>query len=470
VQQTRSSIDYDRGVDIVDVPPEKVAILLARTEGHFLDFKAIDISPGKLTKALAAFINADGGDLFIGISEDDGVFEWRGFGDVEDANGHVQAFEQVSPFGEDLQGEFLRSPSHPGLVLHVNALKSRFVRSASDGKIYKRVGAQSLPVPEGDALVALRRLKGLESFEDETLSIPLEAVTNSSPILEYLLEAVPSAEPDIYLRGQYLIHGSRPTVAATLLFADEPQAALPKRCGIKVYRYTSNTSERNQLVATPMTIEGHLYKQVYAAVDATVNLISEARFLDSDGLRTVRYPKETLHEIITNAILHRDYSVLDDVHIRIYENRIEVQSPGRLPGHITPENILDERLSRNPNLVRHLNRFPDPPNKDVGEGLDTAFASMRSLNLRPPEIKQLDNAVVVEIRHESLASPAQQVMEYLKDNESIRNMQARELVGIESESRMKKILQSLVDAGEIEHVPGTARRGYAYRRVQTSEP
>jgi ATP-dependent DNA helicase RecG len=455
-------------VQIVDIPPEKVTTLLVRKEGHFLDFKALDIAPGKLTKGLAAFNNADGGDLFVGIDEVDGVFHWRGFDDVEDANGHLQAFQEVSPFGEDLHGEFLRSKGHPGLVLHVNALKSRFVRSASDGKIYKRLGAQSLPVPEGEGLIALRRLKGLESFEDETLSIPLEAVTNSSPIIEYLLEAVPSAEPDIYLRGQYLIHGSRPTVAATLLFADQPQAALPKRCGIKVYRYTSNASDRDQLVSDPQTIEGHLYKQAYAAVDATVEMISKSRFLDADGLRTVRYPDETLHEIITNAILHRDYSILDDVHIRIYENRIEVQSPGRLPGHITPENILDERLSRNPNLVRHLNRFPDPPNKDVGEGLDTAFASMRKLNLRPPEIVQLPNAVVVIIRHESLASPAQQVVEYLQSNASIRNIQARELVGIESESKMKKILQSLVDAGEIEHVPGTARRGYAYRRTERS--
>jgi ATP-dependent DNA helicase RecG len=55
------------------------------------------------------------------------------------------------------------------------------------------------------------------------------------------------------------------------------------------------------------------------------------------------YPAEALHEVITNAVLHRDYSVADDVHIRVFENRVEVESPGRLPAHITPQNILAER-------------------------------------------------------------------------------------------------------------------------------
>jgi ATP-dependent DNA helicase RecG len=177
----------------------------------------------------------------------------------------------------------------------------------------------------------------------------------------------------------------------------------------------------------------------------------------------VRYPHEALHEIITNAVLHRDYSITDDVHVRIFENRIEIQSPGRLPGNITVSNILDERLSRNPYLVRHLNRFPNPPNKDVGEGLNTAFESMKNLNLHPPVISETESGVLVVVRHESLASPAQQVVAYLWENDSIRNEQARKMTGVNSESKMKKIFEKLIEAGVIEHDPGTAGRGYAYR-------
>ena len=66
------------------------------------------------------------------------------------------------------------------------------------------------------------------------------------------------------------------------------------------------------------------------------------------------------------------YSLNDDIHVKIYDNRIEVISPGKLPRYMTVGNIYDERFSRNPNLVRLLQNLPDPVNHDIGEGLDTA--------------------------------------------------------------------------------------------------
>jgi ATP-dependent DNA helicase RecG len=55
--------------------------------------------------------------------------------------------------------------------------------------------------------------------------------------------------------------------------------------------------------------------------------------------------------------------------------------------------------------VRIINKFPDPPNKDVGEGLNTAFQAMRKMRLKDPIIDERDNSVLVNIRHERLASP-----------------------------------------------------------------
>ncbi|GAA1026730.1 hypothetical protein GCM10009557_05460 [Virgisporangium ochraceum] len=451
--------------EIVQITAEQAAKLTSRQESFFLDYKDKRIDPSKLSRALAAFCNSDGGDLYVGISQSSagGQAVWSGFNDPEEANSHIQSFEQVSPFGEDLDVEFLECQTESGLVLHINARKSRYVRKATDGKVYKRLNASNQRVDSEAALLALRRQKGLESFESETLSVDEILVTNSEAIIGYLLEVVPTAEPEVYLRKQQLLIGGRPTVASALLFADEPQAVLPKRCGIKIYRYGSEEQSRDRLVGLPITIEGNLYSQIFEAVARTVEIIADAAFLDAEGLRRVEYPGETLHEIITNAVLHRDYSVTDDVHVRIFENRVEVESPGRLPGHITPNNILDERLSRNPFVVRHLNRFPNPPNRDVGEGLNTAFEFMRKLNLREPIIQERENSVLVTIRHESLASPAQQVVEFLKSNESIRNELARKLTGVNSESKMQKIFERLGRAGEIEHIPGTAGRGYAYR-------
>lgn len=267
---------------------------------------------------------------------------------------------------------------------------------------------------------------------------------------------IPTAEPEPWLRKQQLISDDKPTVAGLLLFAEEPQALLPKRSAVKIYRYKTKeeTGERDTLAFDPLTIEGAVYDLIYSAVDKTKELVEDIKKMGSRGLERVVYPEETLHEIVTNAVLHRDYSITADIHIRIFDNRIEVENPGKLPGHITVENILDEQFARNPKVVRLINKFPNPPNKDVGEGLNTAFDAMRKLRLKPPEIKENDNSVLVVIRHESLASPEEAVMEYLENNEEITNRIGREITGIQSENTMKNVFYRLRDSESIEPVPG----------------
>jgi ATP-dependent DNA helicase RecG len=178
----------------------------------------------------------------------------------------------------------------------------------------------------------------------------------------------------------------------------------------------------------------------------------------------LRYPPVAIHEIITNAVLHRDYGIKDDIHINIYDNRIEVISPGKLPGHITVENILQERYARNPKIVRLLNKLPDPPNKDIGEGLDTAFRSMRDARLKPPLIEEMDNSVRVVLRHESIASAEEQIIDYLEKNGLVRNRDARELTGIESENAMKRVFERMRKNQIIEPVdPNATRAKYSYK-------
>lgn len=138
-------------------------------------------------------------------------------------------------------------------------------------------------------------------------------------------------------------------------------------------------------------------------------------------------------------------------------------SPGALPGHITPENILDERFARNPAIVRLINKFPDPPNKDVGEGLNTAFNAMREMKLRDPEVVQKGGYVTVILRHERIASPEEKILEYLETHDEIANREARGICFIGSENRMKAILQRMVKDGLIELVPGRSRYTAAYR-------
>ncbi|MGN6187142.1 MAG: ATP-binding protein [Thermoanaerobaculia bacterium] len=441
--------------------------ILQLQEGHFGDLKAIDITPGKLTRTIAALSNAEGGEVYVGIDEDRvrRTRIWRGFRDVEGANAHLQVFEPLFPLGDGYSYTFLESLGEPGLVLKIDVSKSRDVKVASDTKVYVRRGAQNLPVEDEEGLLRLRRNKGLISFETETVGANPTFLTNSAVTLEFMLQVVPIAEPETWLRKQQMIQSEKPTVAGIVLFAEEPQALLPKRSGIKIYRYQTTADEgtRDSLAFDPLSIEGHAYRQIEEAVRRTAEIIESVRVNIPEGLESVKYPITALHEIITNAVLHRDYSVADDIHIRIFDNRVEVLSPGTLPAHITPENILDERFARNAAIVRLINKFPNPPNKDVGEGLNTAFNAMRDMQLKPPIIMQAGGAVKVMLRHEPLATPEELILEYLQKNDQITNRVGRDICFIGSENRMKLILQRLVRKGLIELVPGTTRYSAAYR-------
>jgi ATP-dependent DNA helicase RecG len=457
---------------ITDVQAQRV---IATEEGQFADAKGIDILPGKLTRSLSAFANSDGGELYVGIAEVDSISRqhiWKGFSNIEAANGHLQPFEKLFPLGLDCQYEFLQCDSQPGLVLHITVNKTQGIVKASNSIPYVRRGAQNLPVEENEALRRLEYSKGVASFESNITDSPNDAVLDSPILANFLTEIVPTAEPEPWLKKQQLLREGRPTVAGVLLFAEEPQALLPKRCGIKVYRYKTKEAEgfRSALAFDPKTVEGCLYEQIKEAVRLTTEITESIPKLGDGSLEQIKYPNETLHEIITNAVIHRDYSVADDVHIRIFDNRIEVQSPGKLPAHITAENILDERFARNGAIVRLLNKFPDAPNKDVGEGLNTAFEAMHNLGLKEPGITEKDNAVVVVIKHEPLASPEEAIMEYLETHETIKNSEARRVAHVRADHQMKSVFGRMVKKGMIEQVPGTRTSNTAYRIPVPAEP
>lgn len=443
---------------IVDISEDQVGVLLAQEEGHFLDMKAIEISPASITKAVSAFANTSGGELYVGIDEvvssAGREWRWRGFAAPEDANGLIQALEAMSPLGNHYAIEFLRAEGKPGLIAHIGVLKSKDILASSSGKVYVRRGAQKLPVDGEEAMRRLRLDKGIASFEDEVVDVDPKEISNSETVINFMINVVPSSEPERWLEKQRVVVGNKPTVAGVLLFSDEPQAILPKRSAVKLYRYTTKEGgERDTLAFDPITIEGPVYELIYATVERCKDIVEGIQKLGASGLENISYPPEALHEIITNAILHRDYSIASDVHVRIFDNRIEIESPGRFPGHITPENVLHEQFARNPKVVRLINKFPDPPNKDVGEGLNTAYEAMGKLRLKAPVISEKEHSVQVTLRHESLGSPEQIVMEYLQSHDEITNAIARELTGIKSENTMKNVFYRLRDRELLELIP-----------------
>ena len=423
-------------------------------ETHFRDFKSRDIQPAKLTRTVSAFANADGGELILGIEDD--PREIRGFPTVEDANGHIQIFEKLFPLGHGFSYDFLLVDGRSDYLLKIEVDKSHEIVFASNKQAYLRRGAQNLPQTDSVQLDRLKQNKGIATFETELVNVEVDVILYSEPTQKFIDSVVPTTTADSWFVKQRLIRDSRPTVAGVVLFADEPQACLPKRSGLKVYRYQTakEEGERDFLSFDPITVEGCAYDVIVEAVKLTTKIIEGVQVMTPKGLKKAKYPKEALHEIVTNAVLHRDYSVPDDIHIRIFDNRVEIQSPGLLPAHITPENIFNERFSRNGTIVRLINKFPDAPNKDVGEGLNTTAEAMRKVRLVAPIIEQKGMNVVVTLKHESLATPETLIMEYLKVHESITNKEARQLANVGSENAMKHVLRKMVAAKMLTIVKG----------------
>ncbi|MEN5243001.1 ATP-binding protein [Pseudomonas atacamensis] len=453
---------------VYELSKDQAQNIIAIQESFLNDIKAKEIKPAKLSETISAFANAAGGDVYIGISENkaDGGRSWDGFDDPEAANDVSHVLFQAHPFGNHLKFEFLKSADHHGYVLHITIKKVKEIVKSSSGDIYIRVNAGKQKIDTPEKLKRLELDKGIVTFENEWVEIPLKRLENSVSIINFLINVIPSGEPKTYLDNQDLLKENHARVSGILLFCDNPAVYLPKRCSIKIMRYRTKENDigREFLEGTPLTVEGDAYNLIYSAVSATKEIVERIGKLGVVGLENIKYPDETLHEVITNAVLHRDYSIVSDIQIRVFDNRIEVESPGKLPGHVTPNNILDTQSARNPAVVRLINKFPNPPNKDVGEGLNTAFRAMELLRLKPPEILERDNSVLIIIKHESLGSPEELVMTYMDSHDEITNSIARDLTGIKSENIMKRVFLRLKSRNMLEPIPERKGAAAAWRK------
>lgn len=430
-------------------------------ESQFFDRKSSKITPAKLSEALSAFANADGGEILVGMEDDK---EWGLFKETESANPLIlTAAEILLP--DFFEINFLKVPEIQGVAVLFTIQRHQVLVRSTQGNVHLRRSASS-PKLKQDEIFQISSNKTGYSYEMTATTLHVSEIVNAEPMIDFMINGAALSEPAEFISRNKLSKGEYSTLVAALLFAEVPQATIPS-AAIKIYRYkTGGVESRDHLAAVPDTIEGNIVSMISAAKRKIENIVSEIPKMGDSGLEKVSYPTEALHEIITNALLHRDYRVQDYVHIKVFDNRIEIESPGKLHGHVTEQNILEERSARNPNLQRIVNKFPDPPNMDVGEGLNTAFESMAKMKLKYPVINEVEDRVRVTIAHDPLASPEQAIMDYVDKNGSINNRQAREVTKIPQERTVRRYFEQLLNAGEL--IREGSGRGTFYKRPVVS--
>ena len=273
--------------------------------------------------------------------------------------------------------------------------------------------------------MALGYAKGSYQYENQLVTrVDANEILESKYLKDYMERIQTELTPERFLTKQRLLEKQGdtyyPNVCCVLLFDEEPQATLDTRCSIKLYRMKTSDSEydRKYLDGMPKTIVGNLEQMIDRTLSSIDEMLSDTLYRVNGDFKKRKYPTIAVKEILVNAIIHRDYSLSDDIHVIIYDNRIEVKSPGKLPGFITIHNIYDERYSRNPNIVRMLHKLPNPPNHDIGEGLNTVKNELQQVGLVPPIIEETENAVIVTIKHTRIATLEQIIRDLFREDPS----------------------------------------------------
>jgi len=433
--------------------------ILKQREGDFLDFKSRDVSGVGLQETIVGLANADGGEIYIGIKDEkEAIGEARldGFESIEEANQLLSnCFQFIQPSLLEAQHEFLQYKEKYLLYLLIPAKDVVYKTSAK--KVFLRKGAQDLNLND-EQIRILEYSKGARKREDETLNVDKEVVLESDYLKEYCKRVPVIQSPESFLKKETLIYQDKPRVASIIALSDLPQSCM--KCGVKISRLQFSKTEIKSDYkrafldeSNTFTMEGSAEVLIVESVKKVKEIMENMTFKQYGKEDSkLKYPPEAIHELIANAILHRDYSIEDDVQIKIFDNQIEIMSPGAFPGNVTPKNIKDARYSRNPRIVRILHKLPERINRDLGEGIDTVFNSMRDAKLSPPSFQEKNNYVIATLKHSPIASYEEQILNYLTKHKTIANKEARKITGEEDKVKIKNVFIKLMKHKKIKLV------------------
>ncbi len=445
--------------------PAEIISLYQQGPSENVAFELESAAVNHLAETLAGFANAQGGFVLLGV--DPKTRAVRGIKDNDSAIDKALTASQrcepplVLPRPETatIDGKEILVAQVPMGLPHAYGLRGKYLTRA--GKKNVALGPRQLR--------ELLRARGEANFE--MLAAPNASLDDLDDALvkkyaaDFLGEASPKKDAVLDLlhrRGCLIREGGtyHPTISGYLLFGKEPQRAFPS-AGILLARYAGKemTDEFVREV-----VRGSLPEQV-RRVEAFVvaNMRKGARLDSLQREDRAEYPIPAVREAIVNAVAHRDYAIRgDEIRVLLFSDHLEVYSPGRLPGHVTVDNIVAERFSRNEVIAQVLADMGFI--ERLGYGIDRMIRLMREWGLPPPRFAETPNGFRVTLRGPGgklvadevdrskwgrldLNERQQAALEFLAKNQRITNSDFRELFSDVSEETIRRDLADLVEQG-----------------------
>lgn len=414
-----------------------------------------------LAETFVGMANAEGGTVLLGIAPRSGRVQ--GIRNPEDTIDRIfQAalladpplilpIPQVIPW-ENHQVVMVSVP--PGLP-HVYNL---------DGRYYRRKGKVNLPITDRD----LRKLlmeRGVIQFESQ---IPPGA--NLDDLDDGLITAYrnflqrpanESTEQILVKRGCIKRENGilRPTYAAILLFGKNPRQWIPSSY-VMAARFPGVSISEEFI---KQDIGGTLPEQIHQAeVFVRDNLRSTVKIKGLTHQETAEYPLEAIRELLVNAVAHRDYNQSGDgIHIHLYQDRLEVHSPGGLPGPVNLDNLLTARFSRNPVIAQVLSDMGFV--ERLGYGMNRVVQAMELHGLESPVFEEVGGTFRVslfnatrtgypgvipsELKKLDLHTRQEKAITHLVERGRITNSRYQELCPDVSPETLRRDLVDLVKKG-----------------------
>ena len=353
--------------------------IITRKEDQTFDCKSIKIDPKSLAVPIVAFANADGGIIAVGVSDKTRKIE--GINQYTDKLNEIMRvpYDFCNP-SVPVQCTYLPCKDIDGndnriLLIDVPASSSLHTNQADEA--FMRVGDKSRKL-SFDERVQLMYDKGERYYEDIAVygatiaDIDLDIVADYIKLLDYNKSPLQYLMENNHFITKDKNNEDAVSTACMLLFGKNPQLFFP-RARTRFIRY-NGTEEKfgtEMNVVKDVIFEGTILDQVEKTIAFIETQVAEHTFLGQSGLFVTRrdYPKFVIQEMTVNACCHRAYNIKGtEIQIKMFDNRIVFESPGRLPGMVRPSNIRNTHFSRNPKIAAYLKAYHYV--KEYGEGVD----------------------------------------------------------------------------------------------------